>query len=336
MRIIITSVGGPLAPLLTKFLKKDNQLSNIYIVGIDRRKIKKILNLDAFYTVKMKNKNYFLKKFLQICKKEQIDLIIPGSDNEALIFSKFKNRFLRNGVKILVNDYSVVKKITNKYLTYKILKKKGIKTPNFKLAKNISELKKVLKKFDYPNKDVVIKPISGTGGRGVKILKGKNSNIEKWIGKAKRVKIINNKKLIFSKNIFQYGKVMVMNILKSPAFDVDNFSYLKKSFLVIRKRINPSGIPYKGNYIIDNKKIEKYCKSISTALNLKYLTDIDLLCDNDKEPVVLEINPRPSGSSVVTYLAGIPLFSYVIATVMNKKYVMPHRFKFKFNKAINL
>ena len=124
MRIILTSVGGPLSPLLTKFLKKDNQLSNIYIVGVDRRKIKKILNLDAFYTVKMKNKNYFLKKFLQICKKEQIDLIIPGSDNEALIFSKFKNRFLKNGVKILVNDYSVVKKITNKYLTYKILKKK--------------------------------------------------------------------------------------------------------------------------------------------------------------------------------------------------------------------
>jgi len=90
VRIILTSVGGSLAPLLTKFLKKDNQLSNIYIVGIDRRKIKKILNLDAFYTVKMKNKNYFLKKFLQICKKEQIDLIIPGSDNEALIFSKFK------------------------------------------------------------------------------------------------------------------------------------------------------------------------------------------------------------------------------------------------------
>ena len=185
MRIIITSIGGPLGPLLTKFLKKDKQLSNIYIVGTNRGKIKKNLNLDAFYTVKTKNKNFFLKKFLQICKKEQIDLIIPYSDNEALIFSKFKNRFLKNGVKILVNDYSVVKKITNKYLTYKILKKKGIKTPNFKLAKNVSELKKVLKKFDYPNKHVVIKPISGTGGRGVKILKGKNSNIEKWIGKSK-------------------------------------------------------------------------------------------------------------------------------------------------------
>ena len=43
------------------------------------------------------------------------------------------------------------------------------------------------------------------------------------------------------------------------------------------------------------KKIEKYCKSISTALNLKYLTDIDLLCDDDKEPIVLEINPKRIG-----------------------------------------
>ena len=41
IKILITSSGGPLVPALTKFLKNDHQLEKIYIVGIDRKKIKK-------------------------------------------------------------------------------------------------------------------------------------------------------------------------------------------------------------------------------------------------------------------------------------------------------
>ena len=114
-----------------------------------------------------------------------------------------------------------------------------------------------------------------------------------------------------------------MNVLKSPAFDVDHFCYRKKSILVIRRRINPSGIPYRGNYIIVDNEIKKYCKKISKVLNLKSLTDIDLLCDHKKKIVLLEINPRPSGSVVTTYKANIPILSYAIAKMLNKNYVMP-------------
>ena len=41
MRILITSIGGTLIPYLVKFLKQDTQLHNLYIVGIDKKKIKK-------------------------------------------------------------------------------------------------------------------------------------------------------------------------------------------------------------------------------------------------------------------------------------------------------
>ena len=56
MNILITSVGGTLIPLLTKFLKQDDQLFGLYIVGIDKNnKIKKNKYLDKFYSIKSNN-----------------------------------------------------------------------------------------------------------------------------------------------------------------------------------------------------------------------------------------------------------------------------------------
>ena len=61
IRLLITSSGGALIPTLTKFLKQDYQLGKIYIVGIDKKKIKKNSSIDKFYCLKtsQKKKIYF-------------------------------------------------------------------------------------------------------------------------------------------------------------------------------------------------------------------------------------------------------------------------------------
>ena len=45
MKILITSIGGTLIPFLVKFLKQDAQLPNLYIVGIDKKKKLKRINI---------------------------------------------------------------------------------------------------------------------------------------------------------------------------------------------------------------------------------------------------------------------------------------------------
>ena len=334
MKILITSIGGTLIPSLVKFLKQDPQLPNLYIVGIDKRKkIERNKYLNKFYSIKTNDDQIYLKNLLKICKNEKIELVIPWSDKEAILLSKFKKKFTKKKIKVLVNNFSVIKRITNKFLTYEILKKAKIRTPNYLLVKNKYQLKKALNKFDYPRKGVVLKPVSGRGGRGVKVLQGKNLKSEKWIGFGKREKIIKISDFFISESLFKYGKLIVMDILKSPAFDVDFFYYKNRGILAIRKRINPSGIPYKGNFILNDKKIKQYCKKISKVLNLKYLTDIDLLYDQDNKIVLLEVNPRPSGSIATAYPAKIPIFSYAIAKTLNKNYKMPSP---KFNIKVRL
>tara|TARA_B110000211_G_scaffold234801_1_gene306385 strand:- start:12407 stop:13429 length:1023 start_codon:yes stop_codon:yes gene_type:complete len=335
IRILITSSGGRLIPALTKFLKNDRQLGKVYIVGIDKKKIKKVISIDKSYIVKDLNKNKYLLKVLKICKKEKIEILIPYSDHEAKIISKFKKKFTKEGIKVIVNNKNIIDIISNKYLTYKILKKNGIQVPQFRLAKNCNELKKALIKFDYPNLPVVIKPIQGIGGRGVTILNGKKVKLQNWIGKGKRENIFQKEIKNFPKKIFNYGPLIIMEPLNSPAYDVDCFTFRKKQLIIIRKRINPTGIPYKGNYVVNDKKIINYCKKIIKILKVNSLVDLDLLTSKTGKPLLLEINPRPSGSAVFAHFANIPIFSYAIAKTMNKKYNLNFS-KIMFNKKINL
>ncbi len=336
MRILISSAGGKLIPLLTKFIRKDSQLGKIYIVGIDKKKIKRNLNFDRFYIVKNENKKLYINKLLNICKLEKIELIIPYSDFEAEIISKNKNKFSNLNIKVMVNDFDKIKIINNKYLTYKILKKNGIQVPRFKLIKSLFDIKKIFKFFKYPKNGIVIKPIYGIGGRGVIILKGEKDKDMKWLEKGKREKVYNKVKKNFSKKIFKNGSLMAMELLQDPAYDVDCLSLKNKKITVVRKRINPTGIPYKGNYIINDKIVENYCNKIIKVLKLNSLIDIDLLTSkNTKKPILLEVNPRPSGSVVTSYYANIPIFSYAIAKILNKKYSIKTS-KHIFKKVINL
>ncbi len=43
--------------------------------------------------------------------------------------------------------------------------------------------------------------------------------------------------------------------------------------------------------------------------------DIDLMTDQNGEPCVIEVNPRPSGSMAVALTAGIPIIDIAILTL---------------------
>ena len=125
-----------MTPALVKLLKNDQQLGKIYIVGIDKKKIKKIPLIDKIYCVKTLQIRKYISNVIKICKENKIDFLIPYSDFEAKTISQFKSSFTKLKIKLLVNNKKIIDVISNKYLTYKYLKKKGIRVPKFKIAKN--------------------------------------------------------------------------------------------------------------------------------------------------------------------------------------------------------
>ena len=87
-------------------------------------------------------------------------------------------------------------------------------------------------------------------------------------------------------------------------------------------------------YLINKIKNGRFkdLKIIGTNLikkfNLSWLYDCCLMIDEKGEYKIIEINPRMSGSSVVSVEAGYPLFDDMISILRNKKIK-------KINKPIN-
>ena len=87
------------------------------------------------------------------------------SDKESLRLSKYKKKFKKSDIKILVNDYKLMKKINDKHYVYKKIQKAKIKTPKFYLVKNSHDFISKLKNFKFPKKPIVLKPKNSAGGR---------------------------------------------------------------------------------------------------------------------------------------------------------------------------
>ena len=313
IRLLVTCVGGSTVPTLLSCLDKSSIFS-YYLVGVDSKSSGNSRELlDSYYQVPNGSDNRYIEKILEIVKIEKIEFILPGSDEEAVCISKNKKIFNDIGVKPIVSSIEVIELITNKYNTYMTLTKKGVRVPEYKIVNSIEELRSAIYEYGYPDTTVISKPVNGRGGRGLYVFEG-NDSPPAWLGSGQREKIIKKQNLteeILGQAI--QGDCLVMPALTTPSYDADVVAVAGVVKLaVVRERVNPAGIPFQGNKIHSDTLITQYCQDIATALDLDSIHDIDLMTDQNGEPCIIEVNPRPSGSMAATLTAGIPIVDIAI------------------------
>ena len=97
------------------------------LVGVDLDELAPALNfVDVKYKVPRINSKDFIPTIIDICKKEQISLIIPTIDTELELYSKNKKLIEESGAKVMVSDIDTTSIMRNKIETYKYLKKTWI------------------------------------------------------------------------------------------------------------------------------------------------------------------------------------------------------------------
>ena len=303
------------------FNKKKTKFKNLRIHITDKKKnVKAKLFSDSFTSLPdTKNKNYF-KSIMKIVNNKQIKVIIPGSDEEAEFFSKKKKYFSKKNIFINVSDYSSYKKFISKDRFYRELKHyKIMSAKEWSLINNKKDLVSKINNFIKKKIDFVLKPSKARGGRNVYIFEknlkkqfSKNFNREKHIPFLRLEKY----KLKYLKVNFP---MVIMRKLYEPSFDIDILCFKGKLIKhVTRQRIGAQGI--KGNIIKrNNLKFEKLSKRIAKIFNLTGLYDLDVMLNKKKNPVVIELNPRISGSLSSSIQAGYNLIDDFISLTLGKK-----------------
>ncbi len=312
LRIGITASGGDLVPSAFMSLRKNRQLSfEIHAFNAAFAPLSARL-ADRFHILPSGEHPDFASKVMDYLNQSPLDVLMPWSDEEAMALSKTRNEISKMGCVVLTSPPDVLETITDKAKTYDLLKKEGLKVPEYSLAGTSEEVRRAVIAYGYPKRTVVVKPAKGRGGRGVKILLGEEGGSD-WLGRGRREERLTGFD-ISDFEITENEAFLVMPCLNMPVYDVDIFRFdgcTDKCF--VRERINPTGIPFAGNILKSDSRIEEYARNIAEVMKLQSLHDIDMMTDPVLGPVLLEINPRPSGSLAGLSSAGYPLLDYALA-----------------------
>lgn len=313
LKIGVTSCGGDMVCSALLALKRSVHIDfEIYAFNSTQHALSQNI-ADQFTLLPQGDAPEYAETVLEFIKQFNLDVFMPWSDEEALTLSSCRDKVTESGCVPLVSSPQTLNLIRDKAATYDKLKEAGLIVPEYTLVCDSESLVHAVKSYDYPKKSVVIKPATGRGGRGVRVLVGKHAP-EDWIGTGRREERYYDLELHHLK-IEQGAPHLVMPCLDAPVYDVDVLrldGQYHGSF--VRQRVNPTGIPYAGSLLKYSPEIEQYARKISEVLDLHSLHDLDMMTDpKTNQAVLLEVNPRPSGSLAGLNAAGYNLLEFALA-----------------------
>ncbi len=318
---MITCATVGLSHQKLQLIKESHEHKDIFLLGVDTKKdeiVEKIT--DAFEVVPFAKEKNFISKIKKIIKNYKVNLIIPCSDEEALILAKKRNLIENSNTKIFVDDYNLLKKLSSKVKTYELLKDFSKYIPQYYLCKNFKDMNLNIKKVLEKNKFFVIKPAEESrGGRNVCVIENTKKNYKKHFNDNREIhtslSIFNNEIKETYKNLFP---LIVMEKLFQPAYDLDILAKKGKMLqCVSRHRVDPSG--KNGHIVFEDRNFYNFAKKLSKSLFLNGIYDCDLMRDKKNKLKILEINPRQSGSITVSMSAGVKIYDQIFSLVRNKK-----------------
>ncbi len=314
--ILLTSCSAGLKRYEALFFTKISKYKNeIKVYGCDN-KAGKSSYYEDFFQVPMGDEENYIEEIIHIVRKNLIDFIIPSSDEEAISLSKHKNTLKQHNCIPLCSDYDVLNLINDKAKTYDLCQKNSIPVAKFKLCKNKKDIYHNLLEFNKEYEEFVLKPNNDRGGRGVYII-SKKIKEKKLIGRELQItpnEIINN----YDEFFIDDNEYIIMEKLYPPCHDVDILCDNGKLIdLIVRKRLN-SELPNEGHEIISETKNLKNIKEICKIFKLNFLHDIDFMIDEYGNFKLIEINPRISGSTIISSVLGYKIFDNLIALAQNQ------------------
>ena len=232
-------------------------------------------------------------QILSYCKKKNIRIIIPTSDNELIFWAKYKKKLQENKIFVMVSEEDTIKKCLDKLIFYQITKNK---TKNVFTSNNILNFKQK-KKF-------VTKKRFGSGSKYIMI--GKNYN-----------------------EIFDFTKKDRKNFIFQDYIKFDHelsvdcfFSSKNNKLLKILPRIRNHIIRGESvvTSVINNKKFYNLIEMISKNLKFSGHVMFQFLVKN-KNIYLLECNPRIGGASFISYFNLMDsIYYFILEKIFPEKY----------------
>lgn len=228
------------------------------------------------YLVPPSSDQNFIPTILEICKKENIKLLIPTRDGELLLFAKNKEKFEKQGTHVIVSNPEIIEICNDKYRFYQFLTRNNIPTPKTYISEQIN--------FPFIHYPLLVKSRYGSGSRSV-------------------FKVKNEEELKFFINYVP--NPIIQEFANGKEYTIDLLTDFNGKVLTVvpRERIETfCGESYKGKTVKDIKMIE-YAKNLAEKLGT--IGHITIQCiKNDAGIKFIEVNPRFGGGAILGIKSG--------------------------------
>lgn len=240
--------------------------------------------MDQKYIVPRISSPDYVNAILQICQKDNVDLIIPTIDTELLILAETKDYIEANSnARVLVSDLDKIQICRDKIKTYEFLTSNGFLAP-----KLITDQELETYHYQLP---LFIKPLDGS------------SSINAF-------KINTEDELHFFKNYI--SKPIIQEFVEGPEYTVDVFCDFDRNVISItpRRRIaTRGGEILKGRIEKDPEIIDSVKQLMNTFGLIGHITVQLIKTSNGIQ--YIEINPRFGGGAPMSIKAGANSCKYL-------------------------
>jgi carbamoyl-phosphate synthase large subunit len=283
--LVLTSIGKRVQ--LIKHLKK-----SFSVIGVDAGELNPgKAFVDKFYRIPNANESGYIESLLDICKKEEVVVLVPLYEGEFEILHNAREQFKEIETLILLSNGEILDVCKDKKKTYKYFLNSEINIPK---VYSEDEIQEILTYGDIDKLPLIIKPKDGMGSDGV-------------------YKINTLNELKFFKEYVKNG--IIQEFIDGDEYTVDTLVDLKGNpvYVVPRKRLEVrAGEVVKSCTINDKKIVDETLKVIKYLNKLRDKTGLSLLGPltiqffkkSNGEVYLLEINPRFGGGVPLSFEAG--------------------------------
>ncbi len=295
MNILIPNIGR--RGYLVQYLKQLNDHNiKVYVSDCNNTASGLYRNNDGAYILPkpVDNEEQYIDSLLSLCSELNIKIIIPVIDPEIFILSKYRDRFIANGVFISVSSSDVLNICYNKLEMNRFLSAYGFDFPRTYESVNDyeSDLNRGL--ISFP---AIIKPVFGSGSESTYKISDMNE----------------------AKALFHDGMI-IQEFIEGQEYGIDIFNNIERKPVrcVIKNKISMRSGETDKSVTVSDPDIQT--KAIKLGESLGHICNLD--CDiivKNKIIYFLDLNPRFGGGYPATHESGVNLLKLVIEMAYGKE-----------------
>ena len=324
LKIMLTCVNSQVSPSLIQLIRGYPGY-DVRVIGVDTVSLNDNLGkcfCDQCYQVPLGSDKDYITAIKNIIRENDIRLIFPGSDEECLELSKYRDELKNLDCEVCCSPYEVILLASDKYELMKKLKDNGIPVAEVYSAKTIEDVRGVALMLGYPENDFVIKPKFGRGSKGFRIVTSKKDKYAAFYAGDHCKLTLEELIDVFSCRQEEIHKFLMMEYYPGDKYSAD--ALVSKGEIISMVMRNNGSLPKikpptQDAKIVFDEDVREYAESIVKLINIDYFVQVESGRTKEGKIGLIEINTRLDATLPITMGLGLNFFHEMITYAITGK-----------------